>query len=203
MTQPTKNFTAVPDSKIDVDSPLTTELMTWLRDNIEHLEEWLGKDYAAAQNHNHDGLNSAPVQTAGGLEARLFAPGVSYTPGLGGSGFGEWTAVHSRGGIWMPHGTVGLHVKGDLVRTGSSSSANYVQYKLRVTGPGGEDESNVLETLHAPGTKTGEVFALTLADANQNAEVLFEVLARPYIADGFPIDSSFDTAPYTYWHHFG
>ena len=61
MTAPTKSFTTFADSAVDPDSPLDTALMTGLRDNDIHLEEWLGMDYAAAQNHDHDGANSKAV----------------------------------------------------------------------------------------------------------------------------------------------
>lgn len=69
MPAPTKNFTVIPDSDIDPDSPVTTGLMTAIRDNAEHLEEWLGKDYTAAANHTHDGVDSAllPGNVAGSL----------------------------------------------------------------------------------------------------------------------------------------
>lgn len=67
MAAPSKNFTTIADSSIDADSPLTEDLMTDLRDNDIHLEEWLGKDYTAAANHDHDGVNSAAVGgTTGG-----------------------------------------------------------------------------------------------------------------------------------------
>lgn len=62
MPAPSKNFTVVADSAIDADSPLTADLMEDLRDNDIHLEEWLGKDYTAATNHDHDGTNSATVR---------------------------------------------------------------------------------------------------------------------------------------------
>ena len=61
MTAPTKNFTAIADAAIDSGSPLTAELMTQIRDNTSHLEEWIGKDYTAAQNHSHNGVDSALV----------------------------------------------------------------------------------------------------------------------------------------------
>ena len=67
MAAPSKSFTVIADSSIDADSPLTEDLMTDLRDNDIHLEEWLGKDYTAATNHDHDGANSAAVGgTTGG-----------------------------------------------------------------------------------------------------------------------------------------
>ena len=61
MTVPTKNFTVVGDTVIDADSPVTAGLMEDLRDNDIHLEEWIGKDYTAAQNHDHNGVNSKTI----------------------------------------------------------------------------------------------------------------------------------------------
>ncbi len=58
MVAPSKNFTIIPDADVDPDSPLTTTLVTGLRDNDIHNEEWIGKDFVAAQNHDHDGVNS-------------------------------------------------------------------------------------------------------------------------------------------------
>ena len=71
MVAPSKSFTLIPDGDIDPDSPITTGLMTEFRGNDIHLEEWLGKDFVAAQNHDHDGLNSAFVSAAGGGALRL------------------------------------------------------------------------------------------------------------------------------------
>lgn len=69
MTAPSKVFSVIPDTDIDPDSPVTTGLVTKLRDNDQHLEEWLGKDYTAATNHTHDGVDSAllPGNVAGNL----------------------------------------------------------------------------------------------------------------------------------------
>lgn len=58
MPAPSKNFTVIPDSDIDPESPITTGLMTAIRDNAIHLEEWLGGSYTAAVDHDHDGVNS-------------------------------------------------------------------------------------------------------------------------------------------------
>jgi hypothetical protein len=62
MPAPSKTFTALTDAEIAAGKLLTTEKMTKIRDALSHLEEWLGKDYTAAQNHNHDGVNSAAVE---------------------------------------------------------------------------------------------------------------------------------------------
>lgn len=61
MTAPAKNFTVIADTSIDADSPLDITLMQSLRDNDQHIEEWVGKDYTAHVNHDHDGVNSAQV----------------------------------------------------------------------------------------------------------------------------------------------
>ena len=63
MAAPSKSFTVIPDGDIDPDSPLTTGLFTSLRDNDIHLEEWLGLSFVAAQDHDHDGVNSKAVAT--------------------------------------------------------------------------------------------------------------------------------------------
>jgi hypothetical protein len=62
MPAPSKSFTALLDAEIAAGKRLTTEKMTKLRDALVHLEEWLGMDYTAAQNHNHDGVNSAEIE---------------------------------------------------------------------------------------------------------------------------------------------
>lgn len=59
MPAPTKNFTAVADADIDPDSPLTTGLMTGLRDRDENLRQWLGGSYTPSIDHTHDGVDSA------------------------------------------------------------------------------------------------------------------------------------------------
>ena len=85
MTAPTKAFTVVADSSVDPASPVDTVLMTALRDNDIHLREWLGFSYeaAAAQDHNHDGVNSAPV--AGAVGHMEPWPGLVLPSGGGGT----------------------------------------------------------------------------------------------------------------------
>ena len=58
MPAPSKSWTNIPDSDIDPESPITTGLMTAIRDNAQHLKEWLGSNYTAAVDHDHDGVNS-------------------------------------------------------------------------------------------------------------------------------------------------
>lgn len=58
-----KAWTNILDAAVDPDSPVDTALVTAIRDNAMHLREWLGNGYTsgADQDHNHNGVNSAPV----------------------------------------------------------------------------------------------------------------------------------------------
>lgn len=60
MAAPTKSWTDILNSKIDADSPVLEELMTWIRDNIEHNGERIGIPVATPDrqaNHRHRGLD--------------------------------------------------------------------------------------------------------------------------------------------------
>lgn len=61
MAAPSKLWTAIADARIDGDSPLVEKLFADLRDNDEHLRQWLGGNFTPEVDHNHDGINSAPV----------------------------------------------------------------------------------------------------------------------------------------------
>ena len=61
MPAPSKNYTLIADSSVDSDSPLDVTLLTAIRDNLIHLEEWLGDSHTAAKNHQHNGTDSARV----------------------------------------------------------------------------------------------------------------------------------------------
>ncbi len=85
MVAPSETFTVIPDTQVDADSPITEDLMTALAHNDIHLEEWVGKDYTAAQNHDHDGVNSSIIGTSiGQSELKTSVSNVSTfstTPG--------------------------------------------------------------------------------------------------------------------------
>jgi len=70
MTAPTKNYTNIPDTSIDTESPIDETLMTQIRDNIENLREWLGYGYTPSRAHSHDGVDS--VQITGNIAGNLF-----------------------------------------------------------------------------------------------------------------------------------
>lgn len=77
MAAPSKSFTAIVDSDLDPDSPLTTGLMTALRDNDENFNSQLIGEttpFVAAQKHDHDGANSKKVTgiDAAAIKTALF-----------------------------------------------------------------------------------------------------------------------------------
>lgn len=60
MAAPSKTWTDILNSKIDADSPVLEELMTWIRDNIEHVDERIGIPVATEdrqEGHRHKGKN--------------------------------------------------------------------------------------------------------------------------------------------------
>lgn len=57
-------WTAITDGQVDADSPLNQILMQAIKDDLYHLELWLGKSYTAANDHDHNGTNSAQVVLA-------------------------------------------------------------------------------------------------------------------------------------------
>jgi hypothetical protein len=71
MTAPSKTYTAIPDGDIDPESPITTGLMTAIRDNGINAQEQISYGFVPAQAHNHDGVNS--VLLSGNIFGNLFA----------------------------------------------------------------------------------------------------------------------------------
>ncbi len=131
MPAPSKNFTTIADSSVDGSSPLTTTLLTGLRDNAEHLKEWLGKDFAAAQNHQHDNVDSARVKEAnldrtGGVRV--------FDDFLFDNISGLWTAV-TAAAIAADNGVARLTGGGSLSSVGAQSfrlSGNTLTFEARV-----------------------------------------------------------------------
>ncbi len=100
MTVPSKSWSLITDGQVDADSPLDTTLITALRDNLVHLEEWLGDGYAATKDHDHDGLNSkvlgTPSMQSSGYQD--IAASATWTPSLGSYQF----VVHNATGAASP-----------------------------------------------------------------------------------------------------
>ena len=59
MPPPTYPWTVIAAGQTDQDSPVDQTLMDGIRENLIHLEEWLGDGYIAAKNHDHGGVNSS------------------------------------------------------------------------------------------------------------------------------------------------
>ena len=122
MAAPSKAWVVVADTQVDADSPLDTTLVTALRDDTVHLEEWLGKDYTAAQNHDHDGTNSAKVNMAnvsktGAVEVFDDFPNGVVSGGILYSSI-PWTI--NSGGVSVAAGANGL-----VTLTGDGTTARY------------------------------------------------------------------------------
>jgi hypothetical protein len=97
MAAPAKAFTVITDARIDADSPADETLFEDVRDNDQHLEEWLGKNYTAAVDHDHDGVNSKanviPAGTVGQTEIGASAVGQGELK-TGGPGEVSTTLTH-------------------------------------------------------------------------------------------------------------
>lgn len=142
MAVPSKNFTIIADTAIDADSPITADLMEDFRDNDIHLEEWLGLDYTAAQNHDHDGTNSARIA--------LSAYHAQHIVDVGGA---SWS---------ITTGALGFDPNAMVINWGLSSSNNqYVGWGIAI-GTGSGDQSSVVFRFD----ETGPNWVGTVIDAN-------------------------------------
>ena len=77
MAVPSKTFTVVPDANLLQGKPGLATDWTAINGNTIHNEEWIGKDYVAAQNHDHDGVNSAAMG-AGSIGQSQIASGAVH-----------------------------------------------------------------------------------------------------------------------------
>lgn len=141
MTAPSKNWSNVSDSQIDADSPIDATLMAQIRDNLVHLKEWLGNSYAPAQDHDHDGVNSAGVLLA---DASV---GYGKLKVAGGS---FYTAVSVD--VYVSTGQVFVHLP-RITLVGAQSSA-IVTAELTGTGTGSIQSSFRVNFTSPAGTCT-------------------------------------------------
>lgn len=157
MPVPSKNFTIIADSAVDPDSPLDTTLITALRDNTIHIEEWLGLSYAAAQDHDHDGVNSKSVVLANAVvtETKIAAAAVTQaklktttgagslsltaattgTYGLSGGNFSWWTAGASGSNILFGNSDVAAGSIGLANTNGTDTFVFYVDERYVQASP--------------------------------------------------------------------
>ncbi len=122
MTAITKPWTAIDDTAIDPNSPITTSLMTALRDNNIYLREWLGGSFTpgAVQDHDHDGINSAPIE----IGPNLIRNG-SFESGESG-----WTITPYAGGSYAistaqrAHGAKSLAITSTVLANGGAQATS-------------------------------------------------------------------------------
>lgn len=128
MSAPSKSFTVIADSAIDADSPLTEDLMEDLRDNDVHLEEWLGKNYTAAVDHDHDGVNSkAVLGNPPAQQARAPEDGEDSTSAT------SYATVETYR-FYVAVARADFSVRGSYQIKTSTSSADSVQARLLIDG---------------------------------------------------------------------
>lgn len=138
MAVPSKNWSDVSDSQIDADSPLDATLMMQIRNDLVHLKEWLGLSYAAAQDHDHDGVNSKSVVLADAVVtvAKLKMAQGSYSTAL------NQTNYYISTGMMYVHLPRMVLVGGasaailSAESTGTSDGTFHTQFKLNFTTGG-------------------------------------------------------------------
>ncbi|HQS59960.1 MAG: hypothetical protein B7Y56_03385 [Gallionellales bacterium 35-53-114] len=121
MTAISKTWQAITDAQIDPDSPIDAALMQAIRDGLVHLREWIGAGYVAGavQDHNHDGVNSAPIPIGanslrnGSFEGNSTA-GWTLTPYTGGS-------LAASAAVYM-HGIYSLAITSTILANGGGGA---------------------------------------------------------------------------------
>lgn len=96
MASPTYQWNNITSAQTDAESPIDTALMEGIRQNLDHLRQWMGSSFVPAIDHDHDGINSKSVVLADGavVTAKLANAGVTlaklktargtYTSNIGG-----------------------------------------------------------------------------------------------------------------------
>jgi len=97
----------------DAESPGDETLMEAIRQNLIHNNEWLGKDYTPAENHSHNGTDSAPVESTKYSFPFYFAA-IAFD-------YAETTRVSFA--IWVPNDATSLNCSVQMKRTAGSSDA--------------------------------------------------------------------------------
>lgn len=180
MAAPSKAWVVIADSQVDADSPLDTTLMTGVRDDLIHLEEWLGKNYTAAQDHNHDGVNSKVTNQVAVHPFPLDWPETA-TGTLTAS---TWTTYMSSV-VYIPTGANNLHVR---FRMKSASGTESLLYRLKIgANTGSQSGPTDLGATYA-GTGDLEVAYANLPSAAKGAFVTLEFQLNPQTGSNTNID---------------
>ncbi|MEE9614859.1 MAG: hypothetical protein V3W31_07940 [Thermodesulfobacteriota bacterium] len=91
MAAPTYSWNSITAGQCDADSPLDETLMEAIRQNLIHIEEWLGDGYTAAKDHDHDNVNSKSVVLGDGVvvQAKLSTTTGSVSKTVSNSNYGQ------------------------------------------------------------------------------------------------------------------
>ena len=186
MPAPSKAWVVITDGQVDAESPIDTTFLTGVRDNLIHLEEWLGHSYTAQQDHNHDNANSSYLGDAtvspaklGGMAAGDIA--VNYNPtertttsiefvklketklGAGGT-YRIKFKLRTSNADYPAYSCIyrnGVAVEGTEQYT---TSTTYVEYSEDISGWVGEDLLQVYERVYQGGatayTKDLDIYAI-------------------------------------------
>lgn len=184
MAAPTKNFTSIADSTIDPDSPLTTTLMTNLRDNDENFNSQLigeTSPFVAAEKHNHDGVNSAIVDSVA-----LFNVTVSFVA----TGLTNTSLIDVGSALTIPAAQLTRDRTVFVICTGAYevisgsdqefrlrvASTNHNIYPSSINGAGGQDNPfsflalNVIDTISSGGAQTIQLQFSNAGSGNTNLD---------------------------------
>ena len=148
MAAPSKAWVVIADSQIDADSPLDTTLVTALRDDVVHLEEWLGDGYTAVKDHDHDAVNSKSVVLGNGAVTNAKINGGVFgavtVPESVSLSTSSWTTFYTFPAfIYIPAGVTKIKVRGRNKRT---SGTNSVAYRLTIGSDNGASVNGVQST---------------------------------------------------------
>ena len=130
-----KSYTPITDGEIDVDSPLDETLQMKFRDNTVNAQERIGVPGtydATVENHDHDGVNSAPV--GGAVRNVALTGGCLNCPGFGshsgvGGGTNVWATLVTYG-VFVPSGVAYVRAAVNLKSLNIGTTA-YARLKLQ------------------------------------------------------------------------
>lgn len=187
MAAPSKTFTDIADGSIDVDSPINTDLFTFLRDNIIHTDERIGIPVAPANrqaNHRHGGLG------VDGSDLIELTPQENLVAGTDGIvGFTDGPVV-TAGGIAFQREASGFTPRRITRSTGGATHRDYVE-KFFVGNPAIEKK---IKSSGGKGRFTCSVFAKREAAASGvvGGTMRFGVLGSGGFSTGGFVDVIFD-----------
>jgi len=176
---------------VDADSPINETLMSYIRTNLIHLEQWIGDAYVAAKDHDHDNANSAYIAGLGAntvAEAAILNDActvskvkkasntISGTIGAGGSVLNKATTQYNL--------SVNLYAfQGSSVRRTAVTTQSYVEYVGMYNSAGAASAYTIYYTYLSASKpiivvsylpKTGEIESIIETDENNYPPKAFD-----------------------------